>query len=503
LPSQKQLLVDSVKLDLLLKSYWNEGFLFAGIDSLVGDVFYLHRGKQIPVSAESKGSESWKKVNAEARETVKDMTNNGYPFAKYSWDSLSLEKERLRFKIKLDSGPYVLFDSVVLLNEIKTSREFLAKTLGIGKGSPYNESSYQTIPQKINRISFLTLRQPQDISFQDGKAWTYLDLSEGSTGSFQGILGVLPNQSAGQGVLVTGNLDLQLLNLFRSGKELNFGWAQFAEQSQRLEAAYRHPFIAGTALHLNTSFKLFKQDTSFLNRESSISGSFYVAPQVEMGFGYQRQNATVLTTQLSVISDRNWLDFDQDWYLWSIRKGLDRIVKAKNQTVFSTDFAIGRRQVKRNFRLPIAFYDTIELQKTNFKWEGQAQIQRQLSKQSFLYGSFSFAHLNNSPSVNQFYRIGGLQTFRGFNEQFFYTPTYVVTQLEGRLFFEEQSYVFVFYDQGFLKIKEWSTPLGLGAGFSLLTNSGLFSFAMALGRSSDIPMELANMKIHFGYLSKF
>jgi hemolysin activation/secretion protein len=414
-----------------------------------------------------------------------------------------LHQGELRYKVKLDSGPFILFDSLILLNQIKTNPNFITRTLGISANSPFSESAYRSISQKINRISHLSLIRPPDVSFQDARAWTYLDIEEGSTGSFQGILGLLPNQGTGQGVLITGNLDLSLLNLFRSGKELNFSWAQFAEQSQRLEASYRHPFIAGTSIHLNTSFKLFKQDTSFLNRETALSGSFYVSPQVEMGFGYKQQNATVLTSQIAIVSDRNWLDFNQDWYFWQIRKGNNRIVKSGNMSTYASDLAIGRRRVKRNSQFPLDFYDTVQFKTTNFKWEAQVQIQRNIGKQSYLFGSLSMAHLSSSSSANQLYRVGGLQTFRGFNEQFFYTPTYIISQLEGRLFFEEQSYVFVFYDQGFLKNRTWSNPLGLGGGFSLLTNSGLFSFAMAVGRSEAIPFELANMKIHFGYLSRF
>ena len=48
---------------------------------------------------------------------------------------------------------------------------------------------------------------------------------------------------------------------------------------------------------------------------------------------------------------------------------------------------------------------------------------------------------------------------------------------------------------------EW--PVGLGTGLSLETNSGVFSFAMALGRTKEIPWDISNAKIHFGYISQF
>ena len=483
----------------LLKNYWSEGFLFAGIDSMMNDTVYLHKGKSVIHSS----NQSWERSFRQAQQTVKGLSNNGYPFAKYSWDSLRLNNDELSYKIRLDSGPYILFDSLILLTNVKTKADFISRSLGISKLTPFSESAFRSIPQKIQRINYLTIRRPPDVSFQSGKAWTYLELEEGTTGSFQGILGVLPNQATGQGVLITGNIDLKLLNLFRSGKELNLSWAQFAEQSQRLNTSYRHPYIAGTSIHLNAAFKLFKQDTSFLNRETSISGSFFISSKLEMGFGYQQQNATVLTSQVSRIVERNWLDFRQDWYFWQIVRGRNQIVRAEDSFTFIGDLAIGHRQVSRNISFPQEVYDTVKLSLTNFKFQSDFNIQRRISKQLFFFGSLELAHISNSTTSNQQYRIGGLQSFRGFNEQFFYTPSYAITQIETRLFFEEQSYVFAFYDHGLLSIGDWIHPFGIGGGFSLFTNSGLFSFAMAVGRSNTIPFELANMKIHFGYLSRF
>jgi hypothetical protein len=79
----------------------------------------------------------------------------------------------------------------------------------------------------------------------------------------------------------------------------------------------------------------------------------------------------------------------------------------------------------------------------------------------------------------------------------------LVSQLEWRIFFEEESFLFVFYDQGFLKNNDWKLPIGLGGGFSISTSSGLFSFALAVGKVEKVPFQFTNMKVHFGYLSLF
>jgi hypothetical protein len=486
-----------------IRWYWKQGYLFAGIDSITQSAVYLHRGDRVLLT-KSAQMLNWTRLVKQADQQLEQSVNGGYPFAQVVWDSVGWQNDRLHFTFRLDKGPMLLFDSLVLLRPIKTKPMYIQRMLDIEAGTLYSERNFQTISDKMRRVPFLSLNRPPDVSFQSSSVWTYLDVEERAQSSLQGVLGVLPNQSTGEGVLITGNLDLHLVNLFKTGKQLDFKWAQFAEQSQRLDAAYYHPFIAGTSFHLTSQFSLIKQDTSFLNREIGLGGSFFISPDIEMGVGFEQTTANILTGNVDRIVTQNWIDFDQDWYTLSVKHEDHSIGRAKPFLKYSAGFSIGTRRVNRNFRLPQDVYDTIRMQTTNMKTSARLEMQRSLSPKTFIYADFNAANVANKQDFkNQLYRVGGLQTLRGFNEQFFFTSSFVITQLEWRLFFEEESYLFAFYDQGFLHTAEWETPIGLGGGFSLLTSSGLFSFVLAVGKSDDIPFELANMKIHFGYLSRF
>ncbi len=485
-----------------IRSLWKQGYLFAVIDSVTRTAVYLHRGSRVLV--ENPQMTEWKQVFKQAEQELEQAVNTGYAFAQIAWDSLGWQEERMRFSFRLEKGPILMFDSLVLLSPIKTRPSYIQRMLDIESGTVYSERNFQAISDKIRRVPFLSLNRPPDVSFQSSSVWTYLDLEERAQGSFQGVLGILPNQATGEGVLFTGNLDLHLVNLFKTGKQLDFAWAQFAEQSQRLDVAYYYPFIAGTSFHLTTLFKLFKQDTSFLNREVGLAGSFFISPQIEMGVGFEQSTASILTSDVDRIVTQNWLDFDQDWYSLTLKHDDGVTGSSKPFLNYSAGVSIGARKVNRNFRLPPEVYDTVRMQTTNMKISAWIETQRPLTPKTFLYADINAAHVANRQDFsNQLYRVGGLQTLRGFNEQFFFTSSFLITQLEWRLFFEEESYLFAFYDQGFLHTAQWEVPLGLGGGFSLLTSSGLFSFVLAVGKSDDIPIELANMKIHFGYLSRF
>ena len=111
--------------------------------------------------------------------------------------------------------------------------------------------------------------------------------------------------------------------------------------------------------------------------------------------------------------------------------------------------------------------------------------------------------------MNDLYRIGGLNSLRGFNEKFFYASTYGIGTLEYRFFMEENSYLLIFYDQGYVRyvlhdgVSQEDFPLGFGAGLTFSTKAGIFKFIYSLGKSKEQQIGLNYSKIHFGLSSGF
>ena len=305
--------------------------------------------------------------------------------------------------------------------------------------------------------------------------------------------------------MFVGNLDLQLSNLFRTGKQFHFYWNRFGEQSQELQTNYSHPFIANSDIELSLGFGIQRQDSAFLNQDFNISGSTFVSDHIQLALSFERQNGNVLYQSEDQISSLGALDFIQNWYGLSLTKDV------VNPTVFEEFFGfqllgrMGLREIQRNANLPLMYYDTIDLKSTNGSLHYALSIQKRFGRSSTIFFSQdSETILGKQRVTNQFFRVGGLATLRGFNELFFFTDAYFINTLEYRYFFEEQSYFFAFLDQGVLRtMDEAEWPVGLGTGLSLETNSGVFSFAMALGRTKEIPWDISNAKIHFGYISQF
>jgi outer membrane protein assembly factor BamA len=120
---------------------------------------------------------------------------------------------------------------------------------------------------------------------------------------------------------------------------------------------------------------------------------------------------------------------------------------------------------------------------------------------------------NQQYFLNDLFRLGGLNSLRGFSENQFYTNAYGVGTLEFRQFTGPEGYVFVFIDQAALRAYKSDValsatldqPTGLGTGISFRTAAGLFQFVYSVGKSSfsGQQLSLGTSKIHFGLTSRF
>jgi hemolysin activation/secretion protein len=116
--------------------------------------------------------------------------------------------------------------------------------------------------------------------------------------------------------------------------------------------------------------------------------------------------------------------------------------------------------------------------------------------------------LSDSLYENEVYRIGGLRTIRGINEESIFATSWSVATFEYRWLLEENSAIYVFVDQAWYEYKSAQgyvrdIPVNAGAGFNFETKAGIFTFNYALGRQFDNPVLVRNGKVSFGFRSIF
>jgi len=105
---------------------------------------------------------------------------------------------------------------------------------------------------------------------------------------------------------------------------------------------------------------------------------------------------------------------------------------------------------------------------------------------------------------NEFVKIGGLKSIRGFNEDQFSAQNYYLSSLELR-FIPNRDYTFLL----FTDIAKYSDNIktynlmGIGLGAEFNTSAGVFNINYALGNSEKESFSFSEAKVHFGYVIKF
>ena len=197
---------------------------------------------------------------------------------------------------------------------------------------------------------------------------------------------------------------------------------------------------------------------------------------------------------------------------WRYEK-LDYRLNPRKGFTITTNASIGTKVIKQNAKIDTAAYRNVKLKSTvaNGDFEGSMFIplfSRTTIKvgvqAAYLYGENTFQ--------NELFRIGGLKTLRGFDEESIFASAYSIFTLEYRFILEQNSYLYIFGDQAYYEsnINTINQPLlihdhpyGFGAGISFETKAGIFSISYALGHQFENPFQLKSGKIHFGIVNYF
>lgn len=414
--------------------------------------------------------------------------NNGHPFAVIGFEGIRDRNDSLFATLLFNPGPLVLYDSIVVKGYEKIGTALPRYEWRIRKGALYRQRDIDRMSERINSTPHLLASREPIMLFTEEKNLLYIYVEKRKASQFDGIIGLASRPEGG--VSLNGNVLLHLVNSFNKGEEIRFHWTSPSSQTQTLNSFVRLPYIFGMPITPEASFMLVKQDSTFLRLDYMAGLNFRLSAVTTFRFYYEGRSSSNLSN-----SSSNDINFTSDFVGFGIdlMKLNDRYVPTKGFEA-KTDLLLGDRE--RNdekiyqwmYRISAAYY-----------YEFVARNVLKLGLQS--------ANINNASLENEYFRYGGLQTFRGFNEQQFLTPQYNTATLEYRFMLDPKSYLLAFSDVGRVALPENTEPfsnlISFGAGLSLSTNSGVFNITWAVGSSLVEAINFSDSKIHFGYTNRF
>lgn len=468
-------------------------------------------------------------MSALQQKIVDWMNNNGYPFAAVTLDSLQLNSGVVSARLQLDSGRRYTIDSIRVFGEGKINNRFLQKYLELPNGVLYRSAKLEQVSKRMRELPFLEETQPWQLSMLSTGAVLDMYLAPKKSSQVDVLIGFLPgsDQPGGKRFLVTGEANIQLKNALQQGESIGLNWQQLQVQSPRLHLNYAHPYIANSNLGIDFSFELFKKDSSFLNLQAS-AGLQYLASAEKTGKIFIQTfrtnlltvdtNTVFLTRQLPEQIDMSVLTLGVSYssnktdYRNNPRKGFawETMVTAGQKKIRENNGIIGIKDPNFDFS---SLYDSLQLNSYQFIARTSLNKYFPLGIQSTFKAAFNGAWLE-SPDIfrNELFQIGGYRLLRGFDEQSIFVSRYGVFTGEYRYLVGRDSYFAAFTDMALTQNRSRSATMagagtvayiGAGLGMAFETKAGIFNLSWAAGKRGDLPFDVRQSKIHFGYVNYF
>ena len=437
--------------------------------------------------------------------------NNGYPFASAKLDSLQFENANITAKLKIEKNLFIKLDSLVTEGSGKVSQKFLLRYLGIKNGMPYNTAVFMGVSKKIKQLPFVTEKKTPIIQLTDKQNKLFLFLEKKNASQFDGIVGILPNDKGK--TVFTGDLKIKLVNtIFKTGETVDIQWRRLQTQTQDLKATFIYPYIGGLPVGADYNIKIYKKDTTFLDVSNAIGLNYYFNGLNYAKVFYKQRNANLIST--SGLSNVTVLPEYADVVTKAYGLGLfiekfDYKFNPRKGFGVNVQGSVGSRQIKKNPKINDVAYSTLDLKTSQYQVEGTAVGYINLVKNHVVKVSTQFGRVfGNTIYKNELFRIGGLRTLRGFDEESIYASTYVIPTIEYRFIFEKNSNLFVFaegayYENHSVISKYDDSPMSVGAGINFETKAGIFNLSYAIGKQQGNGFDLRIGKIHAGLTALF
>lgn len=439
--------------------------------------------------------------------------NNGYPFAVVSLDSVSANEESINAVLHVEKNKFFKIDSIIIKGDVKLNKKFLNRYLSVKEGMPYNEATIASISQKIKQLSFVFEKQPQIVKLTNKTNKLILFLDKKNASQFDGIIGFLPDANTKKTV-ITGDVKLKVVNgIFRNGETFDLEWRRLQTQTQDFKGKIIYPYLFGSPVGTDYSLKIYKRDTTFIDITNNAGIHYYFSGLNYFKVFYKQRTANLISTsglnfittlpEYADVSTQSYgagISFEDLDYRFNPHKGI--AVNLNAQT--------GNRVIKKNPKVNEVAYTNLLLRSTQYQVEGDISTFIKLYKHNVLKLGVQGASVFGNSTIfrNELFRIGGLRTLRGFDEESIFASSYVIPTIEYRFLFAQNSNIVVFTEGAWYEnnsnnsyIKD--TPVSIGTGINFETKAGILSLNYAIGNQFGNGFDVRSGKIHFGLTALF
>jgi outer membrane protein assembly factor BamA len=322
-------------------------------------------------------------------------------------------------------------------------------------------------------------------------------VQEGSTNTFDGILGYMPSPGPGQSGYLTGLVSVSMRNLFGSGRKLAFRWQKEDRSSQELSLRYAEPWIFGLPVNVGGGFTQRQQDSTYVRRVTDLKGELMLSEELSVGLlvGSEAIIPSADTTvQQTFRSSALTIGADIQY------DTRDDIYSPVTGYRYRADYHYGRKSTDHPDRSVRSTLQRFSLDLDFFFPAFRRQV--------LAIGIHGRQVQGGEIQDGDLIRFGGTNSLRGYRENQFVGSQVLWTNTEYRFLTGRRSFLYGFIDTGYYMrpddelrgiTRSEAFKFGYGFGVRLDTAIGIMGVSFALGQGDTF----STAKIHFGLVNDF
>lgn len=452
------------------------------------------------------------KYDAFAEKLLTYFENHGYPFAEVYLDSVHALSDTSSYCLQIKKNEQVLLDSVIVKGTARLRPSYLYPYLGLRRKKSYDERRMKRVAQKVAELTLATSTQVPAVEFVQDRARLYLFLDKKKCSRFDGYIALVPQDEKSGRFGVAGELNLDLKNMFAIGEAFSLQWRAPSLKSQFLKAELEFPFLFYTPWGIGGDFLLDKTDTTYLNMSYHVGIRYAILGNgyLKATFGYNtsdilKPELIALHNTESVFADYRKMDYGLQFHY----QRLDYVLNPRKGIEFDFLGKLSVRSILKNSSLDAEVYEGVKLKSTcgflEMQVAGYVPLHRRWVLKLELRGG---GLLNENNLMNDLFKLGGLNSLRGFDEDEILASAWGLVAVELRFLIGKIAYLNAFFNAAYYErnlvasyLHDW--PYGFGLGVAFDTRAGLFFLNYSLGHQFNNPISFKSGKIHFGLKLNF
>ena len=424
----------------------------------------------------------------------------GYPFVSASIPSIALYDDstgkKLRVEISVQEGQLVSIDEIRVTGNKETDAGVIVRESRISLHELYNPDKVERIPERLNHLNIFSHVDEPQLYVNSRGGGLLINVNEGNTNAFDGIVGYAPAQSNSSGGIVTGFVNVSMRNLFGTARKLNVHWQSDERDAQELGVEYVEPWIFSLPIDLSAGFTQRQQDSSYVQRFINGRIDLLVNESLTLSGVATFENVIPSSTLAVPVVQQSRTSTAGVEIRYDTRND---IINPTSGVNYATNYQAGMKTIEGASQNSLAV-STLSVDASVYLSTGLHQV--------IALGFHGRERTGGSIELGDLYRLGGANSLRGYLENQFLGSRIAWENSEYRFLLARHSYFFLLFDVGYFYLpgdetkgiaSTQQTKYGYGVGIRMDTSLGNIGISLAFGQGDSF----TEGKLHFGLANEF